>query len=92
MIDCYIRPFNDWHIDNPNFDLQKLNFTWNATNYQNNTLKLKLNFSNPVWVTPEFRFDKFVFHIKKKHDFFISKEYLKDLHDNFTTLTRGIRR
>lgn len=86
LIDCYIMPHERWDLLIANFDRSRLNFTWNTTSYQNDTLTLKLIFNDPVSISPEFIFDYFVFHIKKKRDLFISREYVKDLHDNYTTL------
>jgi hypothetical protein len=92
VIDCYIEPFDNWHQSDSNFDMSTINFTWRAISYQNKTLELKLDFNDPLAISPEFSFDSFVFHIKEKHDYFISAEHLLDLHDNFTTLGFTIQR
>ena len=37
MIDIYLVPNLDWHLNNEKFDLTKLNLTWNITEYGNFT-------------------------------------------------------
>lgn len=57
IIDSYIQPFDDWHLDMSNFDMKTLNFTWKAVSYANNTLDLKLDFNDPLAISPNFQFD-----------------------------------
>jgi hypothetical protein len=34
----YVEPENDWHLDDDNFDMTQLNFTFNCTKFYNSTL------------------------------------------------------
>lgn len=86
IVDCYIVPTGNWHLTKKHFKMEHLNFTWNVTFYEENFMKLKLNFTDPSYISPGLPYDRFVFHIKEKYHFFVSSEYLKDLHDNYTTL------
>lgn len=90
IVDCYIVPRGNWHLTKKNFKLEQLNFTWNVTSYENEFMKLKLNFTDPIQISPGLPYDRFVFHIKEKYSFFFSSEYFKDLHDNYTTLEYGM--
>lgn len=34
IIDAYIQPENQWHLTKKNFNMSKLNFTWECTFYE----------------------------------------------------------
>jgi len=53
---------------------------------------IKLNFSDALAISPLAIQDTLVVHIKERRDFFISKTLLKDLHQNYTTLTSFIKK
>lgn len=72
--------------------MEWLNFTWNVTEYDNNTMNIKLWFKHPVQISPNKPPDQLVFHIKEKFWYFFSSELRRDLHDNYTTLTYLIGR
>jgi len=55
-------------------------------------MRIKLNFSDPLSISPKLDQDKLVFHIKHREDYFISKTLLINLHSNFTTLTKNLKR
>ena len=40
LIDMYVLPYNDWTSEQDNFNISKLNFTWNTTSFVKNTLTL----------------------------------------------------
>ena len=86
VLDIYIKPALDRHLIAPDFNLTSLNFTWNIILYQEDTLKIKLNFSDPLTISPLLERDILVVHFKELRDYFVSDTYLKDLHYNFTTL------
>jgi hypothetical protein len=72
--------------------MEMLNFTFNVTKYEQDSMSVKLDFTSPTEISPLAKQDTLVFHIKEKGLNFISKTYLVDLHDNYTTLTRPIKK
>ena len=53
IIDMYVQPALDWHIQEPNFTNSLLNFTWNVTKYENDFMMFKLNFTDPLVLSPK---------------------------------------
>ncbi len=47
----YINPANNRQLDD-DFDLATLNFTWTVTSFINETMRVKLNFSQPLEISP----------------------------------------
>ena len=76
VIDMYIEPNLDWHVNKENFNMSFLNFTFNATEFNNNTLVFNLNFNEPLAISPNLHSDVLVWHIKDLNDFFISETLL----------------
>jgi len=91
VVDIYIEPAEERHLA-PGFDLSQLNFTWNVTEYADDELRIKLNFTKALSISPMLVQDRLIFHVKDKRDFFISSTYLDDLHDNYTTLAKSIKK
>ena len=87
VLDLYIQPNNDWTSYIADFDLSHLNFTFNITEYKDDYMQIKLNFTDPYAISPLEQQDKLVWHVLDRKDFFIAEEALVDLHSNFTTLT-----
>ena len=55
----YIEPASDWHLDyNLVSDSSKLNFTWKVTQLDSEMMKLKLNFTDPLVISPFIKYDK----------------------------------
>jgi len=50
MIDIYIVPAENRHLSD-GFNITKLNFTWNATEFYYDTLTIMLDFPNPSYVS-----------------------------------------
>jgi hypothetical protein len=54
----YVEPFDDWHKLEENFDITRLNFTWNCSRYERDkygqytTLYIDLVFNSPNDVSP----------------------------------------
>ena len=92
IVDAYIRPHDDWHLREENFNLSTLNFTWNVTSYQNDTMWLQIVFNNPLQISPLGKQDFFVFHVKERGPNFMSLLEGVDLHDNYTTLDHKVRK
>ena len=51
-IEMYIVPANARHIDDDQFILEDLNFTWKAVSYEESKLKMNLYFNNPLAISP----------------------------------------
>lgn len=49
VFDIYVKPSNDWHLYDENFDLNTtLNFTWTLETFGKDYMDLILNFTNPL--------------------------------------------
>ena len=83
----YIVPFYDWTSHTQDFDISHLNFTFNITEYNQDYMLIKLNFTDPYAISPLEQQDRFVWHVLDRKDFFISATDLVDLHSNFTVLS-----
>ena len=47
ILDMYIEPANFRHLDEDQFDMSKLNFTWNTTEFKDTDLIVQLYFNEP---------------------------------------------
>ena len=91
--DLYITPVDHWHLDYESFNMSKLNFTWNTTEYANDYLKLKLYFIEPLYISPLFKYDHLEFHLKNGfNSVFVCQEKLSALHGNYTSLIKPIQK
>jgi len=52
LIDMYIIPEDNRHIDDPAFNLTKLNFTWEVVNFEDDELQVQMNFECAVCLSP----------------------------------------
>jgi len=52
VIDLYIVPSNDWHLEKADFNMSTLNFTWHVVNYTGDTLDIKITFNAPIDISP----------------------------------------
>jgi len=90
-LDLYIEPALERHKEF-SFDLSKLNFTFNATSFEDDLLTIKLNFRNPTYVSVLEVQDSLVFHVQ--HGFesmFWSKTLNKPLHKPYWTIRSQIK-
>lgn len=68
LLDIYLDP--SYKLEE-GFNMSSINFTWNAT-YYNNTeagyavMKIQLNWNDPLAISPEVIQDNVVWHIKKE--------------------------
>ena len=92
FIDMYIEPYNNWTEGIDDFNMSKLNFTWNVTSYEGRKLFIKCNFFSPPTISPRRVFDNLVFHIKEKREFFRSLNEGVNIHDDFTTQKHKVKR
>lgn len=53
----YIEPSEDWHLHSP-WKPEAVNFTWEIREIAYNKIRIKLNFSDPLSVSPYLRYDK----------------------------------
>ena len=91
-IDMYIEPYTNWHIGVDDFNMTKLNFTWNVTYYHGRKLYIQCNFTSPPTISPKHVYDNMVFHIKDKREFYRSLNERVHIHNNYTTLRHRVTR
>lgn len=53
----YIKPANNWHIWTEQRP-ESTNFTWELREFSETKLRIKLNFSNPLSISPDLEYDK----------------------------------
>ena len=71
-VDIFITPYlDDGYTDNRN-----VNLTWNTTKFVNETLFIQLNFSDPLMISNQLRYDNITFHVINSSDIFISQNGL----------------
>jgi len=51
IIDLYIQPSNDWHLEK-DYDISKLNMTWWVIKYDLDYMEIQMNFSRPFEISP----------------------------------------
>lgn len=51
LLDVYLAPSEEWHTGYDNFNLTKFNLTWNVTAFHANVLVIKVNFTDPRYVS-----------------------------------------
>ena len=76
LIDLYIQPNNDWHKRQSNYNISKLNFTWNCTYFKRKTMLVDLTFNNPTEISPNVEQDMIIIDLRKavKQGYFQSIE------------------
>jgi hypothetical protein len=89
-LEMYIVPDSNWTKEEQNFNMSHLNFTFKVTEYNKDLMIIKLNFTNPLAISPLKQQDRLVWHVLDRKHFFISATELVDLHLNFTTLSGKI--
>jgi hypothetical protein len=91
-VDIYVVPARDRH-KNTGFEMSKINITfWNVTKYEGNMMKIWLNFTSPIDISPLEDQDMLTIHFKNVTDlgFYMCKELGKIL--NTTTLSYKLRK
>jgi hypothetical protein len=92
VVDIYVVPAQDRH-KNDAFNMSKINITeWNVTHYQGSSMKIFLNFTSPIDISPLDQQDWLTVHFKNVTDlgFYICKEFGTNL--NTTTLSSKLRK
>ena len=52
IIDIYMVPANQRHLEEQNFNMSQLNFTWEVESFEIRTMVIKLNFSCSMCISP----------------------------------------
>ena len=86
MVDIYIDPSKTRYNDN---ETANLNLTWETVSYQDQYLKIKLNFDHPYAISMTEVYDQLVVNLKQR-DFFISQDFLTDLSNHHRVLKKKI--
>ena len=92
ICDIYLQAEDNWFEINENFNMSRLNFTWNVTSYIKDIMIITLKFNNPLSISPMIQKDKIVFHILDMQFFFISETLLEDLGQDYRTLRYPVKR
>lgn len=92
VIDLYIVPYNNWHLDEDNFKVYpSLNFTWIIHSFKDKYLKLNLTFYEPIQISPREVQDMMIFHIIVP-EFFTTGLTFKMIDENYRTLPIKVRK
>lgn len=73
VLDVWIEPSGGRQDEEPNFNTSKLNFTWSIRSFEVDTLKLHLDFGDPIWISRETDHDLIVIDFRKTLDILKSK-------------------
>jgi len=66
--------------------------TWEVKSFDGRFLVLSLKFAQIEEISVGYKYDNLVVHFKQIRDYFISKEYLKDLSEDHRTVKAKIPR
>ena len=91
VFSLYIEPAELRHIYSEDFNLSSVNFTWHVTSFAPKELVFKLNFSEPLAISPLLEQDLLILHFKDLN-YFYSAEVQNYLHKDFWTISRRIRK
>ena len=75
LIQMYIIPNQDWHVEYESFNMSKLNFTWNCIGFKNKMLIFSLKFNNPLEISPKSVQDKILINLSKAVELGYIKSY-----------------
>ena len=90
VLTLYIIPADSRDTE-PNFNASSLNFTWKATNFKAKFLDIKLNFSDPVSISPLLIQDTLVVKFKDLN-FFYSVEVQDFLDSKYRVLSSPVKK
>lgn len=51
LLDVYLAPHEEWHTRKKDFNMTKFNLTWNVTAFHGNVMVIKVNFTDPRYVS-----------------------------------------
>ena len=72
FLELYVNPANERHMDYDNFNISKLNFTWEVVQYEGNLMQVQLVFYDYPYVSSDQDWDQFFIRFKK-NEYFKSK-------------------
>lgn len=91
VVDIYVRPSNQRQNEDDLIEASKnLNLTWVVDSFQDKTLRFDITFNNSYEISQNMEQDDLIVHFKDLKTYFISKKFLKDLDQNYTTLKTAI--
>ena len=88
-LDVYIEPSGNRSIDEPHFNLSKLNFTWEIKSFEVDTMKLHFSFGDPIWISRETDHDLVVIDFHKSLNVLKSKNLVPAFYQNGRKLQDG---
>ena len=92
VLDLYVKPAKDYHLEDFNFNLSQLNLTWQADSYGGKTLKLNISFFDPISISPLPEQDMLILHVRQPAPYFLSKETMGLLSEDHRTLQIKLRK
>ena len=93
LIDMYLEPEANWHGGDDDFEMQKINLTYNCTGFKDDkTLQFRLHFSSPPDVSPMTEQDTLVVDLTQavKHGYMASNKGV-DIRREDHVLRRKVR-
>jgi len=90
----YLLPSNDRHLDQDEFELESLNFTWKTVSYWNDTATFLLDWNCPscISVEPDFDFLLVNFTNATKEGMIFRPDNMDKLHKDWRILTHKVPR
>ena len=67
MLDLYIEPANELLQLDMSYNISNLNFTWEPIKFEQDTLTIQINWTNPVYISPLAKQDKLIWFLKEGH-------------------------
>jgi hypothetical protein len=86
LINMYVIPIDARHLEDLNFNISKLNFTWEPVSFKKDVLEIQLYFECPTCISPNLQQDRIVVDLRNATatGFFYSPENeFKGLHKKF---------
>ena len=90
--DIYVEPAHNRH-QSDDFNITTLNFTWQVESYEEDTLAFKLDFYNPISISPLTVQDSLVIHFREDiRILFFSTELGRNLDEKYYTMKSKLKK
>ena len=88
----YIIPQNDGQYDG-NYNVSKLNFTWEIIRFDLEWVNVKLEFIDPNYISAGIKWDRYLFHVYPKYSYIFysdKQDTLGEIDPAYYTLTHEL--
>jgi len=94
IIEIYLAPANDRHLDNIFFNMTKLSFNWKVVDFIEKLLTIQINWECASCISPESDQDMLIINLRNATNigFFYSFETTKDLDPTYRYLVTNVRK